>query len=305
MLNVAVIGNQANSWIADLRAARPTDRFEADGDWPDPDAVTAAVISVPNAAALPRYRNLRFIQSLWMGVDGLLADPGLSPDLMLSRMVDPGMPASMAETVNAYVLWTHRSGDVYQRNQRARLWDDRPQPLAPDRTVTVLGLGTLGSYCARRLAGLGFRTLGWSRSASPVEGIEVTDNLATALGRGEIVVNLLPLTPSTRGILGATAFAAMPKESVLINVGRGAHVVDDDLLAALDSGHVRHAVLDVFTAEPLVPDHPYWTHPRVTVTPHVAADSMPETCVPVVAGNLRRFDEGLPPENVVDRARGY
>ena len=305
MLNIAVIGAQATSWIDALRVARPGDIFRADGDWEDPTVVTAAVISVPNAMALHGYPNLRFVQSLWMGVDGILRDPDLPPDLPLARMVDPAMPVSMAETVAAYVLWAHRNGDVYQRNQRAGLWEDQPQPLATQRTITILGLGELGSHCARVLDMLGFHVTGWSRSGRAVGNVEVTRDFTVALGEGEIVVNLLPLTPETTGILDRIAFATMPAGSVLINVGRGAHIVDSDLLAALDSGHLRHAVLDVFAAEPLAGDHPFWSHERVTVTPHVAADSMPETCIPVISENLRRFDSAEPLLNLVDRVRGY
>ena len=305
MLNVAVIGKQASNWIERLRSARPDDRFEIDGDWSDPGIVNAAVISVPNAKPLLRYPSLSFIQSLWMGVDALLSDPELDPDTALARMVDPGMPVSMAETVAAYVLWAHRHGDVYQRNQRKQVWEERHQPLAPQRTVTVLGLGELGRRCAQTLFRLGFPVVGWSRSATPIDGVHVTADLEVALSVGEIVVNLLPLTDATRGVLNLSAFRAMPVDSVLINVGRGAHVVDADLLDALDAGHVRHAVLDVFAEEPLAAGHRYWTHPHVTVTPHVAADSMPETCIPVVAENLRRFDAGEPLNHLVDRTRGY
>ncbi len=305
MLNVAVIGEQATSWIDRLRLARPEDRFEAENDWTDPGIVNAAVISIPNAKPLLRFPSLGVIQSLWMGVDALVGDPELSPDVPLARMVDPGMPISMAETVAAYVLWTHRSGDVFQRNQRKGIWKDEPQPLAPQRTVTMLGLGELGRKCSQTLVQLGFKVVGWSRSGAPVEGVSVTTDLGTALAAGEIVVNLLPLTPETRGILNAQAFSAMPKGSVVINVGRGAHVVDADLLDALDRGHLRHAVLDVFNGEPLAADHRFWTHDHVTVTPHVAADSMPETCIPVVAENLRRFAAGEPLNNLVDRTRGY
>lgn len=305
MLNIAVVGTQANSWINELRVARPQDRFEADGTWDDPEIVTAAVISVPSADALHKYERLAFVQSLWMGVDGILGDQRFASHLSLARMVDPGMPISMGETVAAHVLWAHRYGDVYQRNQTAHLWRDEAQPLAARRTVTVLGLGELGSHCARVLRMLGFRVAGWSRSGSSIDDIAVTRDLSEALAHGEIVVNLLPLTPQTREILNADAFSKMPRGAVVINVGRGAHIVDQDLLDALDAGQIRHAVLDVFNGEPLAPDHPYWSHSHVTVTPHVAADSMPETCIPVIAENLRRFDEGEPPLHLVDRGRGY
>ena len=305
MLNVAVIGQQATEWIELLRQTRPEDRFESDADWVDPSVVNAAVISIPNAKPLLRFPSLGMIQSLWMGVDAILSDPNLDPDVPLARMVDPGMPASMAETVAAYVLWSHRFGDVYQRNQRAGVWSALDQPLASQRTVTMLGLGELGRTCAQSLLRLGFRVVGWSRSGAPVDGVAVTTDLHTALAAGEIAVNLLPLTAETRGILNASAFSVMPKGSVLINVGRGAHVIDDELLDALDTDHIRHAVLDVFNAEPLAPGHRFWSHDRVTVTPHVASDSMPETCVPVVAENLRRFAAGEPLNNLVDRTRGY
>lgn len=305
MLNVVVIGKQASNWIERLRSARPDDRFDIDGDWNDPSVVNAAVISVPNAKPLLRYPSLGFIQSLWMGVDALLSDPELGPHTALARMVDPGMPVSMAETVAAHVLWAHRHGDVYQRNQRNRVWEERHQPLAPQRTVTMLGLGELGGRSAQTLIQLGFTVVGWSRSATPVDGVHVTANLEVALSAGEIVVNLLPLTDATRGVLNVNAFRAMPVDGVLINVGRGAHVVDADLLDALDASHIRHAILDVFAEEPLPAEHRYWIHPHVTVTPHVAADSMPATCIPVVAENLRRFAAGEPLNHLVDRTRGY
>ncbi len=304
-LNVVVVGKQAAAWIDYFRIARPTDRLELAKDWLDTSLVTAAIVSVSDTSNLERFGNLQLIQSLWMGIDGLLADPTIPIGIPLARMIDPCMPLSMAESVCAHVLWAHRHGDDYQRNQAIGLWKDRYQPLASERTVTMLGLGQLGARCASSLAGLGFHVVGWSRTARTINGVTVIADLNTALAQGEIVVNLLPLTPQTRAILNAQTFSAMPVDSVLVNVGRGAHVVDDDLLSALDSGHLRHAILDVFTTEPLPASHRYWNHEHVTITPHVAADSMPQTCVPVIAENLRRLSCGEPLLNLVDRRRGY
>jgi glyoxylate/hydroxypyruvate reductase len=304
-LNVVVIGKQAMNWFDAMQKAYPSVRFGTPDTWSDPLTVQAAVVSEPNALSLRPYENLQFVQSLWMGVDALVADPTLPANVRIARMVDPDMPISMAETVAAYVLWSHRFGDVFQRNQRDQIWQEIAQPLARRRTVGLLGLGTLGSQCARVLIQLGFQVVGWSRTAKPLSGVQVFDDLHAMLDVSEIVVNMLPLTEQTRGLLCARTFSAMQPGAVLINVGRGAHVIDNDLLEALDSNHLRHAVLDVFNVEPLPTVHRFWTHPSVTVTPHVAADSSQETCMPVVIENLRRFAEGLPLNNLVDRTRGY
>ena len=292
-------------WVGPLALALPQHVIIDSRDEHDPGSVDVAVVGWIGETDLGRYARLQMIQSLWMGVDRLIENPSIPVSVPMARMVDPGMPISMAETVMAHVLAAHRQLDSYGRYQREARWRTHRQPLASERTVGVLGLGELGRRCAQSLRALGFRVVGWSRSGSAVDGIEASTDLEATLAQSEIVVNLLPLTPATTGLFCAQTFSHMPPDSVFINVARGAHVVDEDLLAALESGHLRHAFLDVFNVEPLPPEHPYWTHHHVTVTPHIAAESEPATCVPVIAENMRRLASGEALLHLVDRQLGY
>jgi glyoxylate/hydroxypyruvate reductase A len=239
---------------------------------------------------------LRLIQSLWAGVDRLLADPTLPVDVPLTRMVDPAMNAAMAETALWAVLSLHRDFFTYAQLQRAGRWHPLPQRRADEVRVLVLGSGEMGRAAARRIAGLGYAARGWRRDGTP---------LLRSVAEADIVVNLLPLTPETRGLLDAHFFAALPAQAAVVNLARGAHVVDADLLAALDSGHLRHAVLDVFHTEPLPAEHPFWCHPQVTVLPHAAALSDPRSAAAVAASNLRAARDGDALQHLVDRQRGY
>jgi len=298
----------AAHWLPGLRAALPEDRFFAWPETGDAERVEVALVARPPAGALARFRRLKLIQSLWMGVDGLLADATLPRGVPLARLVDPGMLAAMCETVLARVLDWHRDLYRYRAQQAEGLWRKLPQLMAADRMVGVLGLGELGRHVAVRLLQLGFRVSGWSRRQREVEGVDCfsgPEGLDALLARCGALVCLLPLTEETRGILNARAFALLPEGACLINVARGAHVVDADLLAALDAGRLAHAYLDVFDPEPLPAGHSYWRHPRVSVTPHVAALTEPRTALARVVENLERLRRGEPPFGLVDRAAGY
>jgi glyoxylate/hydroxypyruvate reductase A len=283
------------AWWQALTAAAPEVDWVSDESPFDRHAVDAAVVANPPPGALVQLPRLRLIQSLWAGVDRLLADPTVPPRVPLARMVDPAMNAAMAETALWAVLGLHRRYFDYADQQRDARWQPHPQRRADEVSVLVLGAGQMGAAVAARLAAQGYRVATWrARDAAPPP-------LATA----EIVVNLLPLTPATRGLLDARFFAALPHGASLVNLARGAHVVDADLLAALDEGRLRRAVLDVFGVEPLAADHPYWRHPRVTVLPHVAALTDARSASVVVAANLRALADGRPLAHLVDRARGY
>ncbi len=303
-MNVLLAGDlnaaERAPWLAALTAALPEanwcGRDDLDQGRIDPATIAAAVVANPPPGSLRGLPALRLIQSLWAGVDRLLADPTLPPGVPIARMVDPAMTAAMAETALWAVLALHRGFFDYQRQQREGIWRQHAQRRTDEAGVLVLGQGEMGRAVADRLAAQGYRVQGWRRGATP---------LAAELARAEIVINLLPLTPATRGLLDARAFAALPAGASLVNLGRGAHVVDDDLLAALDAGHLRHAVLDVFTSEPLPAGHRYWTHPRVTVLPHAAALTDPRSASAVVADNLRALRDGKPIAHLVDVARGY
>jgi glyoxylate/hydroxypyruvate reductase A len=202
----------------------------------------------------------------------------------------------MAETALWAVLSLHRGFFSYAQQQRAGRWQPLPQRCADEVRVLVLGSGEMGRAAARRIAELGYAVRGWRRDGTP---------LLRALAETDIAINLLPLTPETRGLLDARFFAALPAQAAVVNLARGAHVVDADLLAALDGGHLRHAVLDVFHTEPLPAGHPYWQHPQVTVLPHAAAQTDPRSAATVAVRNLRAARDGDPLQQLVDRQRGY
>jgi glyoxylate/hydroxypyruvate reductase A len=245
------------------------------------------------------------VQSLWMGVERLLADPAFPKGVPLARLVDPGMVAAMSETVLAHVLDWHRHHYYYRAQQEARRWNRLKQYLASDRTIGLLGLGELGSDAARKLGALGFNVVGWSRRPKTLAGVTCLTQLDAVLERSDVVVCLLPLTAQTRGILNFKAFRKIRLGGAIINVARGGHLVAEDLIAALDAGHLAHAYLDVFEHEPLPHDHPLWTHPAITITPHAAALTEPRTAIPRIVENIERLRRGEPPHNLVDLDAGY
>jgi len=285
-------------WQHALQAALPEARWlDLAAGRAEPAAVEAAVVANPPPGSLAGLPNLKLIQSLWAGVDRLLADATLPAEVPLARMVDPAMTAAMAETALWATLSLHRGFFAYARRQREGRWHAHAQRRADEVRVSVLGRGQLGREAARRIAQQGYRTQGWAlRDGTP---------LTPLLAQTDIVVNLLPLTPATRGLIDARFLAALPPQASLVNLARGGHVVEADLLAALDRGRLRHAVLDVFATEPLPPGHAFWQHPRVTLLPHAAALTDPRSAAAIAATNLRAARDGLPLRHLVDRVKGY
>jgi glyoxylate/hydroxypyruvate reductase len=253
------------------------------------------------------FPNLEVVFSVTAGVDhfDLSAIPAHLP---VVRMIEPGIVAGMVEYVTLATLALHRDWLTYAAQQREGRWEPLRLHLASARRVGVLGLGVLGQAVLARLASFDFQCAGWSRSARTLDGIECfagADALPQFLARTDILVCLLPLTDATRHFLNADLFAQLPRGASLINVGRGAHLRQDDLLAALESGQLGAAILDVADPEPLAADHPLWRHPRVMLTPHIASMTQPESAVEVVLDNLRRHRERAPLVGLVDRSRGY
>jgi glyoxylate/hydroxypyruvate reductase A len=249
---------------------------------------------------------LKAVLNLWAGVEDVTGNPTLK--VPLARMVDEGLTEGMVEWVTGHVLRHHLGMDTHIHGQDGIWRAGSAPPLARDRTVAILGLGVLGAACAQALAGLNFRVLGWSRSPKEIAGVESRSGdagLDAVLAEAEIVVLLLPDTPATENTLDASRIALLPKGAVVINPGRGPLIDDDALLAALDSGHLAHATLDVFRTEPLPPDHPYWAHPKVTVTPHIASETRAPSAARVIAENIRRGEAGEPFLHLVDRDAGY
>jgi glyoxylate/hydroxypyruvate reductase A len=278
--------------------------------WPqigDPAEIAAALVWQPPAGLLANLPNLKLILSLGAGVDHLFADPTL-PDLPIVRLVDPYMTAAMCEYVAWQVMRLHRQEFVYLEQQRAAEWREHRQPNAAERRVGILGLGALGSEAALRLEVMGFDVAGWTSSEHKLRGVRCywgTDGLAPFLARSDVLVCLLPLTAETENILSAKLFAHLPRGAALVNCARGQHLVEADLIQALDSGQLSAASLDVFRQEPLPPEHPFWHHKRILVTPHVAGATHAPTASIIYADALRRFAADKPIPHLVERKRGY
>jgi glyoxylate/hydroxypyruvate reductase A len=291
-------------WFPLLQKALPEDRFFG---WPDNNRgdIDIALVATHPKGALGGLPKLRLIQSLWMGVENIVADPDLPEGVPVARLIDPGMVAAMGETAIAWVLDWHRHFYCYRSFQNQKIWKRRRQFLASDRTVGILGLGELGSTVAAKLRAMGFHVAGWSRRPKSLDGVYCSTDIDEILSRSDAVICLLPLTAHTRGILNAERIQKIKADGCLINLARGGHVVIPDLLAALDSGHLAHAYLDVFETEPLPTDSPLWRHPGITMTPHIAALTEPRTSVGKVAENIERIRRGEQPRNTVDFEAGY
>jgi glyoxylate/hydroxypyruvate reductase A len=305
-------GAERADWWRALTDALPDD------DWVDAAVEGAtsarwreadiAVVANPLPGRLAGCARLKLIQSLWAGVDRLLADATLPVAVPIARMVDPAMNRAMAETATWAVLSLHRRAFDYAVQQRQTQWRALPQKRADEVAVLVLGLGQMGCTTALKLAALGYRVSAWSARAREIAGLSTSAGwaaLPAALGAADIVVNLLPLTDDTRGLFDRTRLAQMRAGASLVNLARGAHVVEKDLLTALNAGRLEHAVLDVFDTEPLPPTHVFWFHPRVTLWPHAAAQTDLRSAAAVVAGNVHAVRRGEPATHLVDRSRGY
>jgi glyoxylate/hydroxypyruvate reductase A len=312
-LALVIAGWDVAPWEKRFRAAAPGRDIRL---WPDrlgnPDDVAYAAAWLPPAGAFGAFANLRAIFSLGAGVDGVLADRTL-PQVPIVRVVDPNLMRRMTEYVTLHVLMHHRRQRLYDAQQRQRMWHEHPQPRAGEVNVGIMGLGVLGRDAAEVLVRLGFRVAGWSRVARQLPDIECFHGAAgldAFLARTEILVCLLPHTPATEGILDLALMRKLKRDGALggaflINAGRGRLQVDADILAALDEGALAGATLDVFPVEPLLATSPLWTHPKVTITPHNSAASVPEETVAYIVGQIERFEAGHGLENVIDRATGY
>jgi glyoxylate/hydroxypyruvate reductase A len=310
---LAVDSQQADEWHALLREhAKGYDVRR----WPDAGGNTAdvayACVWLPPHGLLAGCPNLKAIINLGAGVDRLLTDPKL-PDLPIARVAHPDLTMRMTEYVVLHVLMHHRRQRIYDAQQRERTWRVNSQPAASEVAVGVMGLGAIGGAAATALARLGFRVAGWSRTPLKFSGIEAFHGAAgldAFLARTEILVCLLPRTPQTEGILNLALLRKLKRDGAaggafLINASRGPLQVDADILAALDDGTLAGATLDVFPQEPLPAESPFWSHPKVTITPHNAGDISPRAFVGNVIAQIERCERGLTMENLVDRNRGY
>lgn len=318
---IAVEGPTASVWLDEFRRAAPEREYRvwngaSGGDGAAPgeplEQIVYACVWRPPAGLLARLPRLQVIFNLAAGVDPLLADPTL-PDVPIVRTVHPNLTMRMVEYVVLHVLMHHRRQRTYDAQQRERVWRGHEHPAAGEVTVGIMGVGAIGTAIAAALRQIGFNVIGWSRTPKTMEAVDVYDGpgrLHAFLERTEILICLLPHTPDTEGIINLPLLRRLKRDGALggaylINAGRGKLQVDADILAALDEGAIAGASLDVFPVEPLPPQSPMWGHPNVIVTPHNAGDLSPPELVQGVLQQMRRHEQGLALEHVVDRARGY
>ena len=298
----------ANSglWHAALAAALPEAEVRL---WPDcPRDAEYLAVWKPPPELFGRAPAARAIFNLGAGVDALLQVPTLPAGVPVIRLEDAGMAEQMVDYVTLAVLAAYREQRVYADQQREGLWRQRAHLRKQAFGVGLLGLGLLGQTVAAGLARFGFPLAGWRRERKAVAGVRTfagAAELPDFLARSQALVCLLPSTPDTRGLLDRTRLRQLPRGAHLVNIARGDIVVDADLVEALDDGHLASATLDVFHKEPLPPAHPFWHHPRITVTPHVSAVTLVDDSAAQIAAKIRRLERGLPVTGVVDRDRGY
>ncbi|SDI30619.1 2-hydroxyacid dehydrogenase [Propionivibrio dicarboxylicus] len=300
--------DQGDLYASLLRAALPEWSVAA---WPapvDPAAVTHVAAWAPPPGFFAPFGQLRTVFNLGAGVDALLTRDDLPASVDIVRLTDAGMAAQMTEYCLYGVLHWQREMDAYRRQQAEGVWLQRQTRLRADVRVGILGLGELGGRVARDLVGMGYRVGGWSRRRRELDGVVCRhgdDGLNETLASSDVVFCVLPATAATRHLLDAARLACLPEGAALINAGRGSLIDEAALLARLDDGGLRFAMLDVFSEEPLPAGHPFWRHPRVIMTPHVAADTVAEEAVRQIAARLGGGDGGAAPAGRIDRQRGY
>lgn len=270
------------------------------------EIVMLVCVTLP-AGLVRTLPNLRLVQKLGAGVEAIVGDPDLLPQVQVTRLKPDAPAGEIAEYCLAHVLWGQRNMYFHAQNQAAHKWQRAAPRITAETTIGILGLGHIGSRTAKLFAQLGFRVLGWSRTPKSIDGVECRsgpDALQPLLAECDYVASVLPSTPQTRNLFNRSTFATMKAGATLINVGRGDLIVDHDLLAALDNGHLGRAVLDVFRSEPLPSDHPFWSHPKITLTPHISGWHLGDGFT-TIAQNYRRLIAGQPLINLVNREQGY
>ena len=304
-ITVCCTDTRVAPWIEGLQAALPEAEI---ADWrPGAPQADHAVVWAPPQQFLDEQPALKGIFNIGAGVDALLR-LRLPPQALVVRLDDAGMSVQMAEFVCHALIRHFRELDGYERDMAQGKWSFRKPRLRADYPVGIMGLGVLGERVARAVAQFDFPVRGWSRTPKAVEGVQCfagSERFDDFLRASRMLVCLLPLTPDTRDILNARNLGLLQPGGYVINVARGAHLVDDDLLALLENGHLAGATLDVFRTEPLPAEHPFWRHPKITVTPHTSARTLRDESIAQIAGKIRALTRGEPIAGVVDRNRGY
>lgn len=307
-LSIICTGKDPEPWVNALKQVDDSLDIEV---WPnerDKKAVDFALCWQHPNGILRDYPNLRCISSMGAGIDHFFNDTFFPKQLPVVRLVDPLLAKSMFEYIGTAVMFYFRELDIYQSQQQQKRWYQQMPKSKADTTVGVLGLGHLGAYAGHELALMGFNVIGWSRAAKTVADVKTyagDDQLNAFLAQTDVLICLLPLTEQTRGILNRKLFNALPKGAYLINVARGDHLVEEDLIEALADGQLKGACLDVFCQEPLPENHPFWHHQKIRVTPHISSITDPRSVAPQIAENYRRMKSGQPLLHQVDFLRGY
>lgn len=301
-------GRNTSRWADALRERRPGLEVYTYPDTPAPEDLTFALAWNHPLGVFTQFPNLKCIASTGAGVDHILRDPDIPDKVQITRIVDETLTQDMAQFVCAQVLNHVRGLHGYKAAQQQHTWQQHSYLRSEDVVIGVMGMGVLGSHTAQQLNKLGFKVHGWARTPKMMEGVGTyagSEELDTFLSKSNLLICLLPLTKQTADILDKELFSKLPKGAYVINVARGEHLVDQDLIEMLDSGHLSGASLDVFREEPLPVEHPFWAHPRINLTPHIASVTNPASAVSQLLENYDRLRHGQPLQHVVSPAKGY
>ena len=295
-------------WKGILQKELPDHRVEVYPDVQDANAVQFLLCWKPEPGLIAKFPNLKVIQSLGAGVDHIFESHTIDPSILVSKIADHQLTHDMWEHVLSIVLLDMKNIPLYQKQQNEKIWKPKKYKRFQEVTAGILGLGVIGSYTAKQFAGLGFKVCGWSRNEKEIEGVESfvgAKGLENVCQKSDYLVNILPLTKATEGILNQDLFKKMKPSSFLINVGRGKHLIEDELIRSLDSGEIRGASLDVFVEEPLPESHPFWSDARILITPHIASLTYMDTVYPQIVENIKRMEANQPLLNRVSTENGY
>ena len=298
----------STAWSIVLREELPNETIELYPSISDYNDVELLICWKPYHGLIAQFPNLKAIQSLGAGVDHVFEDNVIDTHIQISKLVDDQLKQDMWEHVLCVVLSDMKNLTRYQDQQKLKKWKKKGYKSIKDITIGILGLGTIGGYVAHQFGALGFNVLGWSNSQKEIENVTAfvgKDGIQSLCNQSDYLINILPLTIDTRGILNKDLFSFMKKGSFLINVGRGKHLVENELIPALDSGQIRGAALDVFDIEPLPETHEFWTNPSIQITPHIASLTNMESVYPQVVENIKRLNSGSPLMNCIDMEKGY
>ena len=309
-LSILIICNNKDSevWKKALTAKLPDETIEIFPEVEDPNKVDFIVCWKPGENVFEQFSNAKVIQSLGAGIDHISTTNTVKEDCLVSRIIDPTLSEDMWEFVLAAVLAHMKQFPIYAHQQLKKNWQPHSYQVIKTTTIAILGLGVIGIYVAEKFAQIGFTVKGWANSRKVIPGVKSykgREELSACLNNSDFLINILPLTDATRGILNEANLKSLKSGACLINVGRGAHLMEADLTKLLDESVLSGAVLDVFATEPLAVDHPFWQHPKIRITPHVASLTNVTTAVNQVVENYLRFKENKPLLNIVSMEKGY